>query len=982
MVRSYSFILCALIYATFTWGQKVPEGHVEIRGYVYDSVKGVPLAGVSVKVTGMSIGAITNGEGYFSVPIPSKSLPIQLEISHLGYQPKVIEVTLAHREVKILLSEKPILTQEIVVSASRIPERYLESPVTIEKVDLLTIQETPSLNPFDALIYLKGVDVATGSLTFRSYNTRGFNSIGNSRFLIRIDGVDIQAPGLNFPIGLLLSPSEMEIQSMELVPGANSALYGPNAFNGLLNVTTKNPFDYPGLSASLKIGGNHWDGVDTSLQPYYDFVFRYAHVFSPRFGMKIGGKWLQATDWIASDFRDIAIYQGTKNLSIAPPGPTNPGYDGQNRYGDEIATKFYSSNTELIPGFPLVPPGDTILLARTGYPEHALFDYRNRVLKFNSGLYYKLTDRTMLEYSGYITSGTTIYQGGNRFVLDRFFYQNHKVEVSSDPFFVRAYGSFEHSGNSYDTRLTAIGINRAWKPDTAWFAQYLLAFYPTTNLFLNYLLRLQGRDTVPALDPVAARQFADSDNRALNTTELHQLLRFLGLDSLEAVQIANQITAGRGRVLPGTPEFQSLLDSITNIPISQKGSKFMDQTRFYHIEGQYDFSKHWQFVEVVAGGSYRYYDLRSGGTIFPDTNQRYSVYEYGLYVQATKRFWDKRFRISSSLRIDKSKNFTIQYSPRIASVITLGNQRQHNLRLSYQTAFRNPTMQGQYLDLNIEIYHFLGGLRMFDEKYGLILYDSEGNVIQNNYTAFSGIRYLETGDSTLLVRGNVKPLQPEQVQMWEAGYKGLLTPKFLIDAVVYYGRYRNFIGILPLLGPLKEDVGTDSAYLTLEDLRQGRFQIYGRYMNARSIVAAYGGSIGIQYAFSPRWRFSINYTYAEMLPPSNPEDEDFILGFNTPPHKINCSISGRRLLKRFSITLNTRWQDKFNFNDSFGRGEVPDFWTADLQISYQIPKQPIQLRIGGTNIFNYSHIEAVGGPTIRSLYYFEIILDPSLLRDA
>lgn len=972
-MRLHFILIGSIIFYKSVWGQ-----NIQIAGYVYDSLMQTPLPGVYVKVIGTNFGAITNEKGYFSFQIPSPTLPIRLEVSYLGYVTKILEISMPISNLKIYLQEKPIIAPEIVVSASRIPESYLESPVTIEKVDLLTIRETPTLNPFDALVYLKGVDVATGSLTFRSYNTRGFNSIGNSRFLIRIDGVDIQAPGLNFPIGLLMSPSEIEIQSMELVPGANSALYGPNAFNGLLNVNTKNPFDFPGLSASLKIGANHWDQIDTTIQPYFDFVFRYAYPLSSRFGIKIGGKWLQATDWMATDYRDIAVYQGTKNLSIAPPGPTNPGYDGQNIYGDEIASKFYSSNTEIIPGFPLVPEGDTILLARTGYTEHALFNYQNQVIKFNTGLYYRLSDQTQLEYLGYLTSGTTIYQGGNRFVLDQFLYHNHKIEISSDHYFLRGYASFENSGNSYDTRLTAMGINRAWKPDTAWFAQYLLAFYPTTNMFLNYLLTLQGRDSVPPNDPVAARQFADSDNRFLNTPDLHQLLQFLGLDSLEAVQIANQITAGKGRVLPGTPEFQHLLDSITSKPISQGGSKFLDQTRFYHIEAQYDFSPHWDWLEIIAGGSYRYYDLRSSGTIFPDTNEKFFVYEYGAYLQATKRLWNEHLRLSSSIRLDKSKNFMLQYSPRIASVLTFGKQRQHNIRLSYQTAFRNPTMQGQYLDLNIQVYHFLGGLRMFDEKYGLILYDTEGNIIQNNYTAFSGLRFLETGDSTILVRGNIEPLKPEQVQMWELGYKALLQQKLLIDAVVYFGRYRNFIGILPLLGPVKEDVGTDSVYLTVDDLKRGRFQIYGRYMNARSFVDAYGGTIGLQYAFSPKWTIAINYTYAQMLPPSNPEDEDFILGFNTPPHKVNLTLTGRKLLKHFSISLNSRWQDQFEYNDSFGRGIVPSFWTSDFQFSYLLPKYPIQLRIGGTNIFNYRHIEAVGGPTIGSLYYFQISFDPTL----
>jgi outer membrane receptor protein involved in Fe transport len=845
-------------------------------------------------------------------------------------------------------------------------------------MDLLSIRETPAINPFDALTFLKGVDVMTSSITFRTLNTRGFNSMANTRFMVRVDGTDIQAPGLNLPIGLLTSPSEMEIKSMELVPGPNSALYGPNAFNGLLNIETKDPFNYPGLSASVKIGANHWDGTDTTLQPYYDFAFRYAASFRNKVGFKIGGKFLKATDWIATNYEDVADYSGTQNLQIAPRGPRNPGYNGVNVYGDEVSAVFHAGNTELVPGFSFLNPGDTLRISRTGYLEKHLFNYGNYAFKLNGGLYYQLNQNTQLEYSGYLTGGTTVYQSGSRYVIQDFRYQNHKVEVKGFNYFLRAYSTIENSGNSYDQLLSAIRINQGWKPDESWFMQYLIAYSPRTNPILNFLLSQQGRDSVRAQDPEAARRFADSDNRSLNNATLHQILRFLGLDTLSAVAMATQLTAGEARAIPGSERFAHLLDSVKAISISNGGSRFVDNTRLYHIEGQYDFSRHWDFIELIAGGSYRYYDLRSNGTIFPDTTQRYFVDEYGAYVQATKRFWDKRIRLTASLRVDKSKNFTLQYSPRLATVFTFGEQRNHNIRIYYQTAFRNPTMQGQYIDLDLGAFRYIGGLKAFDEKYNLILYDQEGHILQNNYTLASVQEFLRTGDSTRLIRANLKPLQPEGVQMAEIGYKVLIQKKLLIDLVAYYGRYKNFIGTLPIVGPSLRDVNTDTAYLTIQDIQRGNYKVYRRYANSQNKVDAYGGSIGLQYALSPKWTLMANYTYAIQVENEDIKRDDLIAGFNTPPHKVNIALTGRKVVKNFGFGINGRWQDDMEFNDGFGKGLVPAFFTLDAQISYLVPKSHLQFKLGGTNILNNRHIEAFGGPTLANLYYFEITLDPFL----
>ncbi len=954
-----------------------PTTTIRIQGIVKDAQSKEPLPYAYIKVQGSVYGTVSDEEGRFSLELPATSLPVVLEISYLGYHSDTIYLKQS-QELTIELQPQEIRTQEVVISASRISERALESPVSIETMDLRAIQQTPSITPFDALVFLKGVDIVTSSLTFRVINTRGFTGTTNTRFLVRIDGLDLQAPGLNFPITTMMSPPEIDIASMELLPGANSALYGPNAFNGLLNVYTKDPFKYPGLSVDVKLGANHWDGVDTTLQPFTEFAFRYAHTFSNRLGFKVSGRYLRATDWFATNYEDVADYSGTKNLEIAPPGPSNPGYDGLNIYGDEVSLRFHAGNTQFGP-MSLIPPGDTIRIARDGYVERALFDYGTYSAKLSGGVYYRINTRLQLELISNLAMGTTMYQSGNRYVMDNVKYHSHKLELKSDRFFLRSYVALEDAGDSYDTRLTAIRINEAWKPNEAWFAQYLLAYNPTTNAIVNGLIKEVGRtDTVPALDHEAARAFANKDNRDLNTPTLITLLRFMGYSQQEAEAYAAAITAGTARITPDNPRFQQLADSIKNIPLSQGGSRFVDKTMFYHTEGQYHFKDLLPTLQMTLGGSFRYFVLNSQGTIFPDTFQRITIYEVGAYVQVIQKLFHERLKLIASMRVDKSQNFDPQYSPRVATVFAVNKRRTHFLRASLQSAFRNPTLQGQYIDLDIGAFHYIGGLQQFNEKYALILPQGDGTYIENAYVESSVERFLETGDSTLLQRPGIKPLQPEKVTMAEIGYKGTLTSRFFFEVVGYYGRYTRLITTQPVIGPLLQDIGTDTAYLTVQDILAGRYRRYRRYTNAPGFIDAWGVTVGFQWAFHKKWTLAANYTYADMQADESVFQGDILIGFNTPKHKTALVLTGEKLWKNFGVVVNHRWVDITRFDDGFARGTIPAYNVVDMAIIYNLPKYPIQLKLGGTNVLNNRHVEVYGGPTLANLYYVQITYDPYL----
>ena len=210
------------------------------------------LASASVTVKGSSHGTMTDSTGRFSLVINQK-FPFTIVISSVGFAPQEIEIKSSGSKLAIQLTSQTFLANDVVVTASRSAEKILKSPVSIEKLDIRALKETPAASFYDALGNVKGVQLTTSSITFKVPNTRGFNIPNNFRFMQLVDGIDMQAATLGVPLGNAIGPTELDIQSIEVTPGAASALYGMNAINGMSNLITKNPFNTQGLSVFQRI---------------------------------------------------------------------------------------------------------------------------------------------------------------------------------------------------------------------------------------------------------------------------------------------------------------------------------------------------------------------------------------------------------------------------------------------------------------------------------------------------------------------------------------------------------------------------------------------------------------------------------------------------------------------------------------------------------------------------------------------------------
>ncbi|MFT4022663.1 MAG: TonB-dependent receptor [Flavihumibacter sp.] len=361
LLISISFLLAGLPNA-----KAQLNGSYIITGRVTDD-QGHALDGVSIQILDTQLGVVSDNSGGFRL-VANKSFPVTIRFSIVGFSPKEVVVRSLHEKIAVQLFSQSLIANEVVVTASRTSEKLLRSPVTIEKLDIRALKETPAPSFYDALGNLKGIQLTTSSLTFKIPNARGFNIPNNFRFMQLVDGVDMQAATLGVPLGNAIGPTELDIASVEVTPGAASALYGMNAINGMANLITKSPFTYQGLSIYQRTGVNHIDGTDHAASVLTETAIRYAKAFNNKFAFKVNFSYLRGTDWISNSKND----QNGNDKNTANPaypelnGDNNPAYDAWNRYGDE------NNNAVTLSGVNYQGASRSFLVRRTGYWEKDL----------------------------------------------------------------------------------------------------------------------------------------------------------------------------------------------------------------------------------------------------------------------------------------------------------------------------------------------------------------------------------------------------------------------------------------------------------------------------------------------------------------------------------------------------------------------------------------------------------------------------------
>ena len=267
-------------------------GH--ITGVVTDKTDGSLLLGANVIIEDTDQGAAADKEGRFTISAVNAG-EYTLRVTYIGYQPLKKDITVKTSEtttVDLQMEPEAIQMETYVVTASRRRERVEDAPAAISVISKKEIRRESNTNLGDYLKGTKGIDFTQSGIDSYNMTARGFNSSFNSRLLTLTDGRMANVPSLRLTAYNVIPVSFEDVEQIEVVLGPASALYGPNAHSGVLNIVTSSPIRAQGTS--INIQGGLLNQADTDLLK--KFTFRTAHKFDD-FGFKISGVALAGQDW-------------------------------------------------------------------------------------------------------------------------------------------------------------------------------------------------------------------------------------------------------------------------------------------------------------------------------------------------------------------------------------------------------------------------------------------------------------------------------------------------------------------------------------------------------------------------------------------------------------------------------------------------------------------------------------------------------------
>ncbi len=927
---------------------------ISISGTIFDFSGSMPIELATVQILSDNddvilsrpIGTATDEQGNFDLNF-KMSLPYKLQISHVSYETRIIRITRANTSgFEARMRQQSFESGEIVVQASLVAEEELSVPRTFDRVSSVDVQQVASFSVFDLVSSLREVDIATQSMNMQSVSTRGFNTGANPRFLQLTDGVDNQIPGLGFPIGNLLGPSELDISSIDLVVGSASARYGSSAINGVLLTSSRDMFIDRGLTFLVKSGAhslNSGGGSALGLQgsTITDASFRYANTIKSKFGYKVTGGFTRGSDWRADNFDNIGPGRATLDRNNIA------GYNGVNVYSDE---RFAILRTDVDEQGNAT--GDIAPTTRTGYKEPALVDYDIFTAKLAAELAYKFSSSSRFSIDGKYGITNTLFTSDSRIRLQDFEVFQLQTSLVIQNFEASAYTTTQRSGTSYNVNRLSEELTRLAKADNDWFRDFEIAF-----------TRGIATSGIPAGSLSAARRFADGGRTLLaNSTAIP-------------------------RYEPGTERFDEKVDELIRITDFDEGAGIKDNSNLYHVDMVQKIGE----TGFTTGASGRFYDLDSDGTIYPDTlGNDITNFEVGSFLQYETGFLDNSLSMAATIRLDKNESFPVASSQQVAF-----NYRASSIqffRFSTQNSFRFPTVREQFLNTNTGTSRLLGGLSLITDPYEIQDNSFFQQTVDEYYQQVSlaapdtgvsqgpprGRRQAELAllpiiENGLVTESDLVEIKPEKVWAFEFGMRRLFSENLYLDLNYFFSYYRDFIGIKRFVKP-RTSPSVDLYASATQSVIGTESEVIHVYSNSTSNVVAQGMAFDLRYV-SGNFFTGANGTWTQLL--TDPDDP-VIPGYNTPPFKINFEWGSREIIPDVGFKINYKYRAAHDWQSSFLDGRIESYSHLDFQFNISIPTITSMVKFGVTNFGVQNYYDVFAGPNIGTIVFASFTYDPSI----
>ena len=359
------------LFALLMFVANIVQAQNTISGSVADADNGEAIPGANVIVVGSNTGGATDFDGNFTFST-SSDFPLTIQISSIGFGTQTIELTSADQEVNVELQLGQNL-DEIVISASRRPQKVLDSPQSVTIISSKDLENSANVtDPIRSLVNIPGVQIQQQSANVLNIEMRAGSGVFGTSTYPMLDYRNLFNPTSSSFLSYQSGLSNIDIARVEVVRGANSALYGPGVSSGIVHFLTKNPIDYPGTTVELIGGSLKTQGI--ALR----------HAWSNKnktFGYKINARSLKGDDFNfdsknANDNANIAEFAD----SISEPGIVGGVAD------------------------PTVP-GKTILNSSELYPDGKGLQTNYSNTSYNLSLEYRPSDKTNMFLSGGVNQG-------------------------------------------------------------------------------------------------------------------------------------------------------------------------------------------------------------------------------------------------------------------------------------------------------------------------------------------------------------------------------------------------------------------------------------------------------------------------------------------------------------------------------------------------------------------------------------------------